>query len=341
MWWLPACAAPGELAVPYPPAVLMPTETLAGPISWTLDFEASDDCGYSRSYSGVEDRSIPWACPTCEHIYMADLTIAHSECRARITAEEASLTEWLGFGADAWYRASSPSYPLSEQGAATVSAVDVAVSSVSPPATSETTGDTYTLSTEGTLLRGEIVSDPWHGLKPPDAYVCGWPKADPPDYAGDYLLDVGKPVPDAIFMDRCAQGLRLADLEGRYVVLSVGAMDCGPCQSAAAGEEAFVADLAKAGVEVMVVTLLAPTLDDVLGETSVNQLTDWTESFALSGPVVWDRGWGVWVVGEALGNNFAYPAWVVLTPTGKVLSLSSGFGSWDEFADEVLAHANG
>lgn len=337
MWWL-ACAAPVE-EVPWPDPIRVPTATLSGSVGWTVDFAQGEDCGYARVYDAVEDRSVPWACPACETLYTAEVDLLDDGCRDRITASPASTTEWIGFGDGVFYRSSLANAPLLGQGTVDLSEASLTLSYEAEEDVSDTTGEAYVLSTAGTLQRDALVADPWHGLLPPAAYVCGWPKADPPPYQGDYDLDVGKPVPDAIFADACGQGLRLADLEGRYVVLEVAAVDCGPCQAAAATEEPFVDDLRKDGVEVIVVTLLAPSLSDVLGVTDVALRQEWAGTFGLSGPVVWDRGYGLWVLGEALGDGFAYPSFALLDPKGRVLDVWSGFGSWDDAAELIAADA--
>jgi thiol-disulfide isomerase/thioredoxin len=331
--WLLACAP--EPPVGWPDPVRVPTATLSGTLVWTVGFSDGSDCTYARTYEAVEDRSIDWSCPDCDVRYRATVTLVDDGCRTRITDAPASPEEWIGTGAGTFYRTSLPYTPMGSQGAAEEDGGAVAVSWSTDETTATPGGATYTLSTSGTLTAGSIVSDPWHGYKPPDAYVCGWPKADPPPYRGDYRLDIGTPVPDALFADACDQGLRLGDLEGRYVVMELAATDCGPCQAAAALEEPFVDELARDGIEVVVVTLLAPTLDDVLGVTDTALRADWADTFGLSGPVVWDRGYGLWVLGEAAGEGLAYPTFAVLSPTGRVLDVRTGFASWDVFASVI------
>lgn len=133
--------------------------------------------------------------------------------------------------------------------------------------------------------------------------------------------------------------MRLHDFAGEYVIVDISAMDCGPCQSAAGSEEAFVEEMASAGIPVHVITLLAPSLSDTAGSPTQRQLQQWIDAFELSSPVLADRVWGLSVVGQPLGDNFGYPTFVVVSPELEVLEISTGFGSFDDMGATITADA--
>jgi len=136
--------------------------------------------------------------------------------------------------------------------------------------------------------------------------------------------------------------VRLHDFAGQYLVVDISAMDCPPCQSMAAAEPAFVADMAAEGIEVEVVTLLAPSLSDILGVITADELQDWTDSFSLTSPVLGDRGWGLYVIGDAVGEaSFGYPSWAVVTPELEVIELGVGFSDFEPMKDAIRAHDGG
>ena len=132
--------------------------------------------------------------------------------------------------------------------------------------------------------------------------------------------------------------MRLHDFAGSYLFVDMSAMDCPPCQQMASGEEAFVASLAGQGIDVHVITLLAPSLANPLGETTTTMLDQWINTYALQSPVLADRGWGLTMFLEAIMDP-GYPSWVLVAPDLTVIEFGSGFGGWSERQDSILAHA--
>ena len=97
--------------------------------------------------------------------------------------------------------------------------------------------------------------------------------------------------------------------------------------------------MAAQGIEVMVVTMLAPSLSDVAGTPTTRELRDWIDTFGLHSPVLADRIWGLSVAYPYHGDDFGYPTFILVVPDLTVLSTSVGYGGWDSFATEILADA--
>jgi hypothetical protein len=314
------------------PAGSTPGEVLGvdGAVSWSVSFDdGRASCDYTRSYSGIEDRSQPWLCPECEVVYKVDVSMSNQDCYDQIGGGSApNPTEWLGYGGGVWYRGGAENYLLSEQGT-----VGVQDGVLTPENTTDWTeldgGGSFKLEVTGALTESVATGDPMHGFTAPASYACGWPKADPAPYTGDHRLLVGATVPDGFFNDTCGEPVRLHDFAGDYLVIDISAVDCPPCQDMAAQEPAFVATMDAAGLPTHVITLLAPSLSDVLSTSSSSVLSDWENTFDLHAPVLADRGWGYWVAGDALGEAFAYPTWIVVGPDLTVLQMGTGFGGWD------------
>jgi hypothetical protein len=327
--------------------------TVSGSATWGVDFSAAAeaagyvDCDYSRSWSnGLEDQSTPWLCPTCgPRLWRVDAAVVSGReaCYDRISANAPAEVEWLGVADGAFYRANRLNLRLSEQGAVTGGDAAATLVNDTDFQFQDASGGTFdaTFHIEGALTFGTATGDPAWGMRPPAAYACGWPKRDRAAYAGDYRLDLGEPLPDGVFDDACGEPVRLDDLGGEWLVVDVAARDCGPCRVMAEGANAFVAGMAAKGVQVRTVTLLAPTLSDTLAITPTDQLVEWADGYALTDPVLADRGYGVWVMGEAAprvsGEDFGYPTWAVVGPDGNVRALHVGFGSWDAVAAVVDA----
>lgn len=321
-------------------------ESIGGKLTWTLDFDAEaeargfSDCSYSRSYAGSTDRSLPWLCPDCDAIFRVESRLGNRSCFDQISEEEPAPVEWLGWSGTAFHRASVENFLLGELGEArrdgdrrTVSA------SLDPREISG--GGSFTMEVGGTLKTGRGTGDPMWGLTPPDRPRCGWSRADAPAYVGDQTLRLGQPIPDGWFFDACGEGFRLYDQLDQYLVIEVSAEDCPPCQDMARTEEAFVAGARADGLDVSVVTLLAPSLSAVLDPTPTESLDDWADTFDLTMPVLADRGWGFWLGYEALGEGFGYPAVIVAAPDGRLMSLESGFAGWDRIHERIALDASG
>lgn len=320
-------------------------KTIAGDITWNVTFDdtakaaGATDCAYTRHYDGVEDESAPWLCPSCEVFFRAqvDMTAGKDDCFTQISTGEPAAEEWIGYGDGRFWRA--PEGPTTDQGSATVTGTDIATAN-QVTALDAPVGGMFEFNVVGALTQADGEGDPMAGWAVPKTYTCGWPKSDAPVYTGDYGLAKGKMVPDGWFLDKCGEAVRLHDFKGSYLVIDMSAMDCPPCQSMAGGEEQFVMDMEAQGITVHVITLLAPSLSDVLGETTNANLNTWINKYDLTSPVLADRGWGLAVFGPAIGEaNIGYPSWVIVDPNLTALDFASGFGTWDDFQTAILADA--
>lgn len=316
------------------PAQYVDVATIDGEITWQVLFDSDAeeaglaDCTYRRTYTGTEDRSSPWLCPECEVTFVADVEIVEGRsCYDLISNYDPEPREWLGYSGGDWFRGGAVNYRLSFQGA-----VDIEGAAVTTTYASEhyehPDGGTFQLVVNGDLTLGEDHADPWHGLVPPPAYACGWPTANPPEFKGEYAFEVGRKLPDGVFLDRCEEPVRLHDFNGRYLVIDISALDCPPCQDKARGEHDFVANMAAADINVEVITLLAPSLSAPLDPAEPSVLNSWMLEFGLLSPVLADRGYGYWMGGEALGNDFGYPTSLTVGPDLKIIDIRSGFGGW-------------
>lgn len=343
---LSACAGDSEPADPADDTAAPVTTrgTLAGSITWEVDFDevaeagGATDCSYTRDYSGSEDLSAPWLCPACTLLFHADTALQEGDaaCYAQVSTSDPTPSEWLGYADGLWYRAASSA--LTERGPASVEGDTLTVSQEVDSEASN--GDALTFSIHGSLRLGEEAGDPLHGWGASETYACGWPKADPPPYSGDYTADVGDPLPDGLFPDVCEDRVRLHDFAGKYLVIDVSAMDCGPCRSAAADEHAFVTAMAAEGLAVEVLTLLAPSLSDTAGTATTEDLTWWIDTYGLDSPVLGDRVWGLSVARPAVGEDeFGYPTFLVVAPDLTVIGHQVGYSSFDKIADQIRGDA--
>jgi AhpC/TSA family len=320
-------------------------KTLSGDVTWQVTFDATaqaagaTDCSYTRHYEAVEDRSAQWLCPTCETMFLADVevTAGLADCFSQITSSMPAKKEWIGYGNGMYFRGLGG--PMTQQGTAAVDAASVQVANM-VDAVEAPVGGTFSFDIAGTFTAGEKQGDPYNGFVPPATYTCGWPKANPPEYTGDYLLKKGGILPDGLFKDACGETVRLHDLKGSYMIVDMSAMDCPPCQAMAGEEEKFIQDMAAQGITVHVVTLLCPSLDNVIGETTQNMLKNWTSNFDLTAPVLADRGWGLSIFEPALGaDQIGYPSWAIVDPDLVVLDFTTGFGGFGDAQSIILADA--
>lgn len=310
--------------------------TVDGALTWEVELPDGSRCSYTRSFQGVEDRSAPWLCPECDVIWRVDrVGFEGEDCYARLQVPAPSEVEWLGWGGGTFYRAPRINGRLFETGAARVVEDTLEVTH----ATEDETGvGLVKLGITGAFRLGHAQADPMHGFAPPRRYACGWERSDPRGYGGDWTLQLGEAVPDGWFRDQCGEPVRLHDLKGRYLVLDVAASDCPPCVEMARTEAAFVEQMRQEGLEVEVVTLLAPTLGAVLDPTPLPLLEAWSDTFGNGTPVLSDRGWGVFVAGRAVGT-FGYPTSVIVAPDLSVIDVTVGFADWAPFVARIREHA--
>lgn len=315
--------------------------TVSGTITWNVDFNAAGeaagatDCAYTRTYVGLEDDSAPWLCPECDSVFLADVTVSAglTDCYDDVSASAPGETEWLGFGGGVWYRGSGAW--LTERGPATQ---DGDTFTVSQAVNDTESGGDYAFDIQGSLTVGEQPGDPLAGWAPAETYACGWPKADPAPYEGDYVATLGATLPDGVFHDACEDVVRLHDFAGAYLVVEISAMDCPPCQDAAGQEEAFVAEMTAEGLPTYVITMLAPSLSNTAGTPTTRDLEEWIETFDLHSPVLADRVWGLSVIGQH-AEDFGYPTFLVVAPDLEILHVGVGFSSYAEFAEVIRADA--
>jgi hypothetical protein len=318
-------------------------KTITGDATWTVTFDddakanGSFDCLYTRHYEGVEDRSAPWKCPQCEIMFRNDvvMTVGKDDCYPQVTSAAPAPEEWLGYGNGVWYRGRRGA--LTEQGTAVVDSVDVTWNNLVEDL-ELLSGGTMQFDVAGTVTMGEAEGDPLNGFEVPDSYTCGWPKADPPAYDGNYQLVLGEKVPDGFLKDNCDETVRLHDFMGGYLIIDMSAVDCPPCQTMASNEEQFTEDMAAQGIEAYVITLLAPSLADTTGETTTEILNIWINNFGLSSPVLADRAWGLSIFPPAI-EGAGYPSWVLVAPDLTVMDFASGYGGFANWEAAIVAHA--
>jgi hypothetical protein len=318
--------------------------TISGDATWTVTFDATaqaagaTNCSYTRHYQGVEDQSAPWLCPQCQITFRASvqMTAGAQDCFPQVSTTPAATEEWLGYGSGKWWRGQGG--PASEQGTAAVDGAGVTwantVQDLEAPM-----GGTLGFDVAGTFTIGDEQGDPMNGWVVAGSYQCGWPKAGPPAYDGDYLLVRDAAVPDGIFKDSCQEVVRLHDFAGDYWLVNMSAVDCPACRGMAADEEQFVTTMQGHGIKVWVITLLAPALDEPWGETTKTMIDSWIDDFSLTSPVLGDRGWGLAMFIPTLGEQTAYPGWILVRPDMTVLDFGAGYSSFSDFENAILADA--
>jgi AhpC/TSA family len=320
--------------------------TVSGDVTWNVQFDAeaiaagATNCAYTRHYEGVQDESAKWLCPSCEVMFRAtvEMTQGLQDCYSQISSDPPEV-EWIGWGpGGVYYRGVGAG--MTEQGTAMMAGADVTVANSVAADLPAPNGGLFGFGITGALVVDEEDGDPLHGFEPANSYDCGWPTSNAPEYTGDYKIVVGETVPDGLFLDACDEVVRLHDFEGDYLLIDMSAIDCPPCQQMASGEEAFVGSLALEGVDVHVITLLAPSLADPLGETTNSMLNNWVNTYGLQSPVLADRGWGLTMFLDAIGEGLGYPSWVLVAPDLTVVEFGSGFGGWAAHEASILAHAN-
>ena len=333
-----------ETNEPNAPPIEAEVVALTGSIIWNVDFDADaealgfTDCSYQRDYTGIEDRSANWLCPTCEQMFLLDVDLSRglADCYEQIATSPAPQ-ERLGWTASGDFRrGTAPSYFLNEQGTVTWNGTSFTTSNTSE--VELTDGGTFTFDINGSFELSEGLGDPMHGMTPPTSYACGWQKADPPAYEGDYTLAVGQILPDGYFLDQCNESVRLHDFKDTYIVIDISAVNCPPCRSMAETEPEFAADMEEQEIPVSVLTLMAPSLSEVLSPTPLETLVEWVDTYGLNSPVMSDRGWGYWLAGAALGDSISYPTWIVIAPDLSVLEMGTGFSSWDGISSTIKSH---
>lgn len=324
-------------------SVAAPTRhTVVGDITWKVTFDdtakaaGATDCSYTRHYTGHEDRSRPWYCPDCVAVFDAtvDMTAGKTDCYPQVSMTAPSKEEWIGYDAAGnWYRGVGP---MSQQGTVTTQGATLTTTNVLTALTAPV-GGTMQFDVSGSLTTATEMADPMNGFEAAATYACGWPKASPPAYTGNYALSVGATLPDGLFKDKCGDVVRLHDFKGGYLVVDMAARDCPPCNTMADDEEKFIADMKAQGIDVTIVTLLAPLLADPFGPTTKAMLNQWTTTHMLSSPILEDRGWGLAMFEPIEKDMTGYPSWVVANPDLKVLATGNGYDQFVALKAAILA----
>ena len=320
--------------------------TIVGDATWTVTFDATaqaagkTNCSYTRHYQGSEDESAPWLCPACEIAFHAtvQMTSGEQDCFMQISTTAPQTEEWLGYAGVDWWRGRGPT---SQQGTATINGSDVtwanqATGQAVDPA--DPAQGTVSFDVAGQFVLGQESGDPMNGYEVAATYQCGWPKADPPAYAGDYLLVKDAVLPDGAFKDSCDDVVRLHDFKGQYLVVDMSARDCPACQAMAAAEEQFVTGMAGQGIPTSVITLQATSLNNPWGEPTKAQLGAWISQYGLTSPVLADRIWGMSMFLPTLGptDSLSYPSWIIVRPDLTVLDWGSGFTSFSPIQTAIV-----
>jgi hypothetical protein len=331
-------AGPSDVETEDPTPAVPMRATLEGTMTWTVDFDADaeaagkTDCEYTRQYEGVEDLSAPWLCGSCDLLFEADVTMidGRDECYSQVSPTDPAATEWIGFGGGEYYRNGRVQGSATDDFITDHAIADFVVSE----------GGMLSFQIDGEFTVGSEEGDVFHGVEAPEEYACGWPTSDAPVYDGNYVLEIGGLIPDGIFIDACSEMVRLHDFLGTYLVVDISAIDCPPCRTMAAAEGLFVQEMADEGIDVEVITLLAPSLSDTSGTPSLEQIEAWIEDFEVHAPVLGDRAWGPSVARPALAEEYAYPTSILVRPDGTVMEWRTGFGGFEPFAEAFRADAD-
>jgi thiol-disulfide isomerase/thioredoxin len=312
-----------------------------GEITWlaVFDEEPQSDCQFTRSYTAVEDRSVPWLCPGCDGMLEVRGEVVEGlDCALRADGLSVSH-ERFGWDAGWMWRAAD----RAPSGELMFSPLELLGQRqhTSPESMSfvgyARQGEVQLLA-EGWFELERVTADPWNGMGPPPTYACGWPHADPPLYEGKWAIAPGDQLPDGWFGDGCDEPVRLHDLAGRYLVVDIGTSDCGPCQWMAAETGALLHELRGLGIPVESVSLLSRSLDAPLEPPSPEELAQWSAVWNLDSPVLGDRGWGYAMSETLWPEAFAYPTWLVVSPAFEVLGAGQGYGGPGPLRDLVVSH---
>jgi len=329
----------------------IPAVTVQGQVTWTLRFDADaealgyEDCAYTRSFEGTQYLDMDYLCPDCTVQVSGTATMTEGlDCYSQISsAPESERTEAWGWGDGGFHRSGRTQFPLGELSTFDDTGEGTEIALAWESESELTDGGVMILSAAGSLTyqtdSSILLPDPIPTRTEP--YTCGWPQNDPGDLALDYVLGVGKTFPNVYLKDQCGELLSLWDLHGSWLVMDTSQSDCGPCQTMAASAEEFVADMAAEGIDVKVVSFLGNGLSEPFGTPSAATLGTWVDSFGLTDPVLYDRGFAYATfpdfVTEYTGESFGYPTWLVVSPEMELVHGNVGFGSWDDVAEIIRA----
>lgn len=331
------------------PVPTLPARRFQSTVTWTLDFseeaEANGlyDCSYSRTYEAIERVDLPFLCPDCSLIVEGDATLTEgADCSAQISTSGTVRTELWGLSDDGrLFRTSLEQGPMSELTTLTLPA-EGEWGEVFWDSTSElSAGGTMYLAANGQIRfetdNSTLLVD--HSTPRTTPYSAGWEQNDPGNLTLDYTPALGETFPNARFEDQCHDWVDLWDFYGSYLVIDNSQPDCGPCQNMAAGEADFVAGLRAEGIPVRVITLMGAGLSQSTTTPPASTVDAWISRFGVDEPMLYDRGFGYAMFAPFLedfsGEDFGYPAWVIVDPEMTLIYGNIGFGNWDSVASVI------
>lgn len=349
-------AEPEELVCGEVPALPEPSivgHRMSAEVTWSLDFDAEGeangfvDCSYSRTYEAAEILDQDYLCPSCDVIFRGEATVTEgADCVAQISSGGTVREEQWGFTwAGTLYRTGTNNAPIGELTEFTVPAEGEAGAITWSSENSLTAGGTMLLEAAGTLTWWQdpelLLRDPWAPRTAP--YAAGWPQDNPGTLTLDYDLQPGGVLPNVRLEDQCGDVVELWDFYGRYLVIDASQYDCGPCQAMARTEHDFLQAIRAEGYAVNVLTFMGNGLSDSLSEPQPGIIDQWVEAYGITEPVLADRGYTYAMLAPYLydttGEDYGYPAWLVVAPDMTVISGNVGFGSWDDVGEIIRAHA--
>lgn len=331
----------------------VPAVVISSTVTWTLAFDEEaealgwTDCAYTREFSGVQRLDLPHLCPTCSVIAEGEarMTEGFEDCYEPLFGGEADRTETWGISEAGLHRTGASQAPLLDP-----------LASFTPP-TAE--GDPvelaweaeYGLTDGGNVVLAASGSMAWapdpsieltEYLGPRSSpYACGWECNDPGDLAGVDPMAPGETIPSGRFEDQCGDMVDLYDFYGSYLIIDSSQSDCGPCRAMAAEAEVFKAEMVAQDIPVRMVTLLGNGLADPFGTPPEEVLQGWASAYALTDPVLYDRGWTYVYFSrympEYLDDSLGFPAWMIVDPDMNVLYANVGFSTWDTAQDVIEA----
>lgn len=332
------------VAVPTHPAV-----EVSGEVSWTLTFDEAArangnvDCGYRRTYQGLQSLDLPWTCPDCEVITRGPATIVEGlDCVGQIVSADEVRTEQWGWNAQGeFFRANSENGTMGLLDGAQGHLFDYDQGTASLSWQGESTlraGGTVLIEAHGgmTFATGEALVAGLFEAPRTEDYAAGWPRADPGSLTLDWSPELGDTLPNFRLQDQCGDTLDLWDLYGTVTVIEVSQYNCGPCQEMARTAAAWQHKMEGKGIAVQFVTTHGNGLGDSYGTPELSLLQSWVQSFGNHGPVVADRGWGIAMARSLVEDySLSFPAWFIVDEEFTIIHAQKGFSDWSP-AEEVL-----
>ncbi|MCB9745805.1 MAG: hypothetical protein H6740_24735 [Alphaproteobacteria bacterium] len=340
--------------VPALPEPSVPAVRLVSTITWTLEFDEEAeangyyDCAYSRAYEGVQEIGLEHLCPECEAITVGTATMFEgTECYDQVFTLEVERTEMWGITAEGG---------LHRTGAYQAAMAELTTFEGREGEEISLAWDSeYTLNSGGTMGLAATGSMSWttdedtllvdtRGPRT-EPYAAGWPQNNPGDLVATWPPALGETFPNARLMDQCGDLVDLWDFYGAYLILDSSQYDCGPCQAMAQGEHEFMEQMRAEGYDVHVLTYMGNGLSDPRGTPSQAIVDQWVDRFEIVEPVFYDRGYTYATfpsfIYDLTGEDFGFPAWLVIDPEMNVIHGNVGFGTWDAVADVIRADAEG